>query len=131
MSRENVEIVRRVYEEFNRTGVPPAQLFHNDAEFDPSRALPDAEVLRGAEQFLALIADYSSAFEDFRVDAEALMDGGDHVVAVVRDGGRLKGSGSEIWNRFVHVWTLRDRKVVRWASYSDKAEALEAVGLHE
>ncbi len=65
------------------------------------------------------------------MDAEQLIDAGDQVVVVVRDGGRLKDSGSEIWNRFVHVWTVRDGKVIRWASYGDKDAALEAVGLSE
>ena len=131
MSQENVEVARRGYEEFNKTGVPPLHLFHPEAEFDATRVLPDVGIIRGAERFLALIRDYSSSFEDFRVDAEELIDAGDHVVVVVRDGGRLKESSSEIWNRFVHVWTFRDGKVIRWASYSDKGAALEAVGLRE
>lgn len=131
MSRETLELARRGYEEFNRTGVPPADLFHPDAEFDPSRTLPDVGVIRGADRFLGLIRDYSASFEDFRVDVEELIDAGNHAVVVVRDGGRLKGGSSEIWNGFVHVWTFRDGKVVRWASYGDKAAALEAVGLRE
>jgi uncharacterized protein len=131
MSRENVEVVRRGYEEFNRTGVPPADLFHASAEFDATKTLPDVPVFRGRERFLALIRDYSGSFDDFQVEPEEVLDVGDHVVAVVRDGGRLKGSDQEIWNRFVHAWTLREGKVIRWASYLDKQEALEAVGLRE
>ncbi len=131
MSQENLELVRGGYEEFNKTGVPPLHLFHPEAEFDATRTLPDVGIIRGADQFLGLIRDYSSSFEEFRVDAEELLDAGDHVVVVVRDGGRLKGSGSEIWNRFVHVWTVRDGKVIRWTAYTDKAAALEAVGLAE
>ena len=126
-----MELARRGYEEFNRTGVPPLHLFHPEAEFDATRTLLDVGVIRGPDQFLALIRDYSSSFEQFRVDAEELLDAGDQIVAVVRDGGRLKGSDSEIWNHFVHIWTVRDGKVVRWAAYVDKAEALEAAGLSE
>lgn len=129
MSQENVEIARGGYEEFNRTGTLPPELFEPNAEFDATRTLPDVGVLRGRERFLELIRDYSQSFEDFHVDAEEIVDAGNQVVVVVRDGGRLKGSESEIWNRFAHVWTMRSGKVVRWTAYPDREAALEAVGL--
>ncbi len=55
MSRENVELIRRGYEEFNRTGVPALDLFHPEAEFDATRTLPDVGLIRGPDRFLALI----------------------------------------------------------------------------
>ena len=44
---------------------------------------------------------------------------------------RASGSRIEISQDLTHVWTLRDRKVIRLDTYSTKAEALEAVGLSE
>jgi ketosteroid isomerase-like protein len=131
MSRENVEVARLGYEEFNEAGLPPLELFHPDAEFDASRVMPDVGVVRGPERFLAAFDDYISSFEDFSITVDELLDAGDRVVAVVRDGGHLKGSDSPISNRYIHVWTFRDGKVAAWDVFTDRAEALEAVGLRE
>jgi ketosteroid isomerase-like protein len=54
-----------------------------------------------------------------------------HVVTAVRDGGRMKGSDAEVWNDLFHVWTFRDRRVLRISSHTDKNRALEAAGLRE
>ncbi len=131
MSQENVEIVRRAYEDFNRTGQLDRELLDPDCEFDPSGVLPDVGVLKGADALRDLLRQWSEAYEDFRIEAERVIDAGnDRVVAFVRDGGRLKG-GEEISNQFTHVWNLRSGKAVRWSTYTDRAEALEAVGLSE
>ena len=53
------------------------------------------------------------------------------VVTVVRDGGRLKGSDAEVWNRFFHVWAFRSGKVLRLSVHTDRDRALEAAGLRE
>ena len=54
-----------------------------------------------------------------------------HVVTAVRDGGRLKGSDSQVWSRFFHVWTFRDGKVTRRSCHRERRQALEAAGLSE
>ena len=130
MSRENVETVRQVYAAFNRAGEPPWELFTPDAEFDAT-AIPGLGVIRGREQSLAALGDYAAAFEDWRIEPEELLDAGDQVVAVVRDGGRMKGTGDTIFNRFTHVWTFRENRVARWKTFTDHAQALEEVRLHE
>ena len=43
----------------------------------------------------------------------------------------LSGSRIEISQELTHVWTLRDRKLIRLNTYSTKAEALEALRLLE
>jgi ketosteroid isomerase-like protein len=45
--------------------------------------------------------------------------------------GRGRGSGVEVRLPTFHVFTLRDGKVTRHRSYSDRTEALEAAGLQE
>ena len=55
----------------------------------------------------------------------------EQVVTCVRDGGRIKGSDAEVWNRFFHVWTFGDGKIVRLSIHTDKNRALEAAGLRE
>ena len=40
------------------------------------------------------------------------------VVDVVRDGGRMGGTNAGVWNRFIHVWTLRDRRIASASRYT-------------
>ena len=53
------------------------------------------------------------------------------VVNVVRDGGRMRGTDAEVWNRFFHLWTFRDRRIVRLSIHTDRSRALEVAGLSE
>jgi ketosteroid isomerase-like protein len=45
--------------------------------------------------------------------------------------GRGRASGVEVDTRFYEVYALREGKVLRVDEYTDRAEALEAVGLRE
>jgi ketosteroid isomerase-like protein len=132
MSRENVEIVRRAYEAFNRGSLDAVTaMVDPEIEFVPPPGLGESGQ-RGVESVLAMARQWIETFDDFRVDAERFIDpGGDCVVAFVRDRGRVKGTDVEIHNQFIHVWTLRGGKLVRWEGYTDETEALEAAGLSE
>ena len=133
MSRENVEVVRRLYEAFNHGGLDAVTaLTHPEIEFVPPPIWPDSPRLQGVESIQEMARQWIETFDDFRINAERFIDPGeDCVVAFVRDQGRVKGSGAEIDNRFIHVWTLRDGQIIRWESYTDEGEALEAAGLSE
>jgi ketosteroid isomerase-like protein len=133
MSQENVEIVRRIYREVSaRVWEAPPELFDPEYEVDLTDAGPDLGVIPGVEAAEAALRGYSETFEDFRIELVDVIHADEQrVVTVVRDGGRLKGSGSEVWNRFFHVWTFRDGRIVRRSSHTDENEALEAAGLRE
>lgn len=51
------------------------------------------------------------------------------VVTRVRDGGRVKGSDSEVWSIFFHVWTSADGKATRLSLHNDRNRALKTAGL--
>ena len=131
MSRENVEIVQRVYEGISaQLWGTDWELFDPDCEFD----LTDAALglVRGVEAAEAAGRAYWETFEDFQVELkEVLHADEEHVVTAVLDGGRVKVSGVEVWNRFVHVWTFRDAKIIRFSTHTDRNRALEAAGLKE
>src|SRR4051794_38711764 len=111
MSRENVEAVRRIYERVNASMEWPEELFDADFESDMrevgGRALP-LDATQGA------LREYFETFEDFHVEMEELIHAdGQHVVNTLRDGGRIRGSDAEVSNRYFHVWTFGDGKIVR------------------
>jgi ketosteroid isomerase-like protein len=133
MSQANVEIVRRVYAEVSAdTWKAPPELFDSAYEVDLRDAAPDVGVIPGIEGSEEALRGYTATFEDFRIELlEVIHADQQSVVTAVRDGGRLKGSDSEVWNRFFHVWTFRDGKIVRRSSHTDRDQALEAARLQE
>jgi ketosteroid isomerase-like protein len=133
VSHENVEILRGGYEWLRLKGTFPAHLAAPDFVWDMSHfgGWPEQQVyesVQGAEDFLA---EWSSAWDDWEVEVEALHDAGDKVVAIVRQRGRSKISGMPAEMRMGQVWTFRDGKETRMEMYSDPHEALKAVGLAE
>jgi ketosteroid isomerase-like protein len=133
MSQENVEIVRRLYEGVNARLETPQELFDPNFELDQIDAGVDVvEIIRGPEAALESLREWWDAFEDFHIEfKEVLHADEEHVVTAVQDGGSIRGSNAEVWNRFFHVWTFGDGKIVRLSLHTDKNRALEAAGLRE
>ncbi len=132
MSQENVEIVRRAYEEVNANLEASDELFDPDYEFDARDVAPDIGVVRGIDAAAEALREYWETFDNFHIELKAVLHADEeHVVTAVEDGGRMKGSDAEIWNRLFHAWTFRDGKIVRISSHTDKTRAFEAAGLRE
>jgi ketosteroid isomerase-like protein len=132
MSQENVEIVRRAFDTFNRHG-PEAALagLAPDLEWHDLPDLPDAELHRGHAGFLKSVGQFFGELEDYTVNVDETIDHGDHVVVCARNIGRGRSSGARFEQRIFGVWTVRNRLVVRAAWFRTRGEALEAAGLSE
>jgi ketosteroid isomerase-like protein len=122
MSHENVEIVRR----FLRVDVDEALTYADPGiVWNPIEELPT----QGHDAVRASLARWKAEWDDYKLMPEEFVDMGDSVVVTVRLGGRGRGSGVEIDARFYDLYTLRDGKIVRMDQFTDRSEALEAVGL--
>jgi ketosteroid isomerase-like protein len=131
MSKENVEIVRREYEDFNRTGEVTESRYHQDFEFHDFEGAP-RQIWRGIDGWREWARAVTESFGDLILEPEELLDLGDQVIAVVVMRGRGQSSGVDLHQAmppFAVVWTLRDGKVLRGAAFRSKAEALEAAEL--
>jgi uncharacterized protein len=133
MSDENVEIVRRAIEEFNRggpRGVWRAGLWSPEIVWDTSPSgIPGLGVYRGYDEVRSAFEDLwftTFPFEEWEIVIEELIDHGDQVIAMTRQRGRGASSGAAAELQQAHVTTLRDGKVVRFDSYLDRETALEA-----
>jgi ketosteroid isomerase-like protein len=128
MSRANMEIVRRLYEAVNTSGIgAAAEYAHPNVEVVPPPHWPEGSTLRGREQLEEFAHQWTEAFEGFKVEPERFVDpGGQRVIVYVRDRGRIRGSDAEIDTRLIHVWTLVAGKIIRWQVFADEAQALEA-----
>jgi ketosteroid isomerase-like protein len=131
MSAENVEVVRRGYEEFVATGEPPEDIIAPGFVWDMStfRGWPERKTYEGIEGMREFVADWAGAWEDWRLEVEELIDAGDEMVAIMRQSGRSKATGLPVDMRFGQVWTVADGKETYMRMYAEPDEALRAAGL--
>ena len=131
MSEENVDLVRRGYEYFARTGETDASVYAPDVEWHSAVEDPGQEIVHGVEGVNRLIADVEEAMDDFRTEPFEFLDAGDKVVAGLIHRGRGKGSSAEVEMREWNVFLIREGRIVWVHEYREREDALEAAGLSE
>ena len=131
MSRENVEVVERMYEAYFGNDLETAvSSYAPDVEWDGTN-LPDGKVGRGIEAIADHLARWSAMWENWNVEVEEIIDaGGEQVVVIIRETGR-SASGLEMDERHGELYAVRDGRIVYRKGFSDPNEALEAAGLRE
>jgi ketosteroid isomerase-like protein len=129
MSRENVEVVRRLYEAFLR-GDQSAIVagLHPEIEW---RSIEDTETRHGHDGVATSVAGWLETWEEHDLKPEEYLDAGDQVVVTTRLRGRGRQSGATVETRYFAVWQLRDGQAVAYREYPSKPVALEAAGLSE
>jgi ketosteroid isomerase-like protein len=130
MARE-VQALRRAYEQWEQGDFSRRDLFDPNIEGVWAAELPDPHVDHGVEALFASSREWLTAWEGFRLEAEAFLPAEDKVVVLVVLHGKGKGSGAEVATPAAHVWTMRREKAIRVEAYMDRASALEAAGLNE
>jgi ketosteroid isomerase-like protein len=131
MSQENVEIVRRALEEFI---VSDHQTVVADFVWDMStfRGWPDRPVFHGPDGLADFMKAWRDPYDDWSMAVEEIVDaGGDKVVAVLLQRGRLPGSDVDLGQRYGVVYTVEGGEARCGQAYMTAEEALEAVGLRE
>ena len=129
MSQENVELVRRGIQRVEAFWALLDEYVVWDLRDKPMLDLDSVYVGRGA--VIEASRHYWGTWQDYRLEAEELIDAGSSVVVAVHERGRGKGSGAPFDQRFAQVMTLSRGRIVRWEIFQDVARALEAVGLSE
>jgi ketosteroid isomerase-like protein len=135
MSRENVEVIRRVYERWLEDDPSLFDAFDQQIELHPDPAADWVgvnDIYRGHDGVRRYMAQVYEAFEDYRPEVEDLLDAGDKVITLAIEHGRGRASGARVEaRRTAHVWTMRANKAIRLDLYLDRAKALEAARLQE
>jgi ketosteroid isomerase-like protein len=125
MSEENVEIIRRVYEGWERGDFTQTDEFDPDIDFEMVD-WPHQTRVTGIEAMWETWSSTLRAFHDFRSTPTEITGFGDKVLATNRIEGRGRESGADVSADTATVWTLKDGKVVRMALYWDVAAARRA-----
>jgi ketosteroid isomerase-like protein len=137
MSQENVAIVDMLLEKFRAGDHDVFEHYDAEIEWDATRGAEHvaeiANLYRGHEGVRAYWREWLTAWQPMEIWDYELRDAGESVVALIsgqRNRGRHSGIEIEV-PPYALVFTLRERKVVRWAFYSDQREAFEAAGASE
>ena len=132
MSRENVEMVRGIYEQGLLDSTDGLNPFA-EAEIEyvnPADAIDPG--VRSGRGLLAALGSLTDAFDERQHQLKRLFDAGDMVVADVVFSGRGATSGATVTQDEVHTWTFDGPgRIVRFEWGRDLAAALKAVGLEK
>ena len=133
MSQQNVEILRRALQAFNRGDEEDwLAAWHADAELYDFTELPDIpQPYRGHEGVRHWAANVRSVLGDFRMDPQALTGIGDAVLMEIEVRGAGIQSGVPVVQIVYGLAWMRGDKVARTRAFLDKEQALEAAGLSE
>ncbi|MEK6327616.1 MAG: nuclear transport factor 2 family protein [Actinomycetota bacterium] len=132
MSQENVEVVRRHVEAWNRRDMATlSALWRSDSEIDWSRARgPLKGVYRGRGERETFWNEFFSTFEEAHIESHGFTDAGSEVV--VSNAAHFRGrEGIEVTARSTNVYTVENGQITRLRMFQERAEALEAAGLSE
>jgi len=131
MSQENVELVRRWIEAYNRRDMEALNRL-DDPDFEFRSIFVGIESLfRGPEGLDAYFKALDDAYDRFLLVPSDFIDAGAAVLMVASVDWRGKESGAQGDTPIVAAFWLRAGKVFREETFTDRAEALEAVGLSE
>ncbi len=129
MKDQNLAIVQGAYEAFAARDMHRISgYFADDVEVSQSPEVPWGGNYRGLEGLFSFLLKLIESVES-HVVTESLFAAGDHVVLTGRTQGKVVGSGATFDMPLVHVWTLRDGKIIRYESYIDTPAMLDALGL--
>jgi ketosteroid isomerase-like protein len=136
MSRENVDVVRGIYDAVaRRDDVAPFQVYAEDIVWDVSNARRAAmnpkPVYRGHEGVREFWRDALSVFGEVDFEVQELIDTGDRVLAVIREREVGRASGVPVETTHLAVWTLANGKVIQMQVFDDRHAAERAAGLSE
>jgi ketosteroid isomerase-like protein len=133
MSQENVEIVKALYEGWERGDFSAeAHRYDPDIEFTFDLG-PDLFTARGTSEMRQVWADHLRLWRHWSTGRiHELIDADPHVVAIspIRARGRHSGVPVEV-DSAAAVFTFRDGRIIQFAVSNSLQNALEAIGLSE
>jgi ketosteroid isomerase-like protein len=131
MSQENVQIVKRALDGFNRRDAQALMaLSTSDCEWLPGiGGAVDGRVYRGHRGIEMWLGESYDAWETQRLHGDEFRDLGESVLLLGRT--EARGRGVEVNAPLGAVFDFHDGKIRRLRTYLDQDEALQAAGLAE
>jgi ketosteroid isomerase-like protein len=130
---EGAEIVKRWLQAFNRRdGDTMIALQHPEIEFVPITAAMEGRVYRSPDETRDFLRSLELDWEVFETEPQEFYEMGDRALALGTWRARGRASGLELGSQ-PGGWlaTIRDGLVYRFRTYTERAEALDALGVSE
>ena len=133
MSRENVEVVRRMMDSLrDRASERIADFWDPDGDYYPVRKFPESRPCHGPDEIQSFMAEYESAWQNYEfIVKEARPVGDDRVFlhGYIRAEGRESGVALE--GDIYQCFWLRHGRLFRQEDHPTKKGALRALGLRD
>ncbi|MHB0951547.1 MAG: nuclear transport factor 2 family protein [Allorhizobium sp.] len=121
-----LDVVRAVYRAYAGRDLAAIQaLYHPDCEIYQSDLLPWGGEYRGYSGLQQFFTRLTSTIDTEIVD-EQLFETGDRVVSIGRTRGKAWATGRQFELPAVHIYTVREGKIVRYEAYVDTPAMLSA-----
>jgi uncharacterized protein len=131
MPQDHIETVKALYAGFARGDVPLVM-----GALDPRIEWREAENFIYADRnpyvgpqavLDGVFARIGGEWDGFSATAEAIIGSGDTVISRGRYRGTYKATGNRVDAQFVHVFQVKDGKIVRFQQYTDTAQFRDVV----
>jgi len=125
-----LQLVQRSYVAFARGDLDAVLVDMDDQiEWHQAQGLPHGGFYRGLAEVRRNIFDPLDEewWDEFTADPDEFLDAGSEIVVLGRYRGRAKRSGKLLDVPFVHIWTIRDDRAVRFRQFLDTAGWVEAL----
>jgi len=112
----NVRLVQEIYDAFRRGDIAAVlNAIDGDAdlEFEGPGVIPWAGRWHGREGWTKFFQTLGANADEITLDMKPFAAQGDHVVSVGRYRARVRQTGRRIDSPLVHLWTIRNGKVVK------------------
>ncbi len=130
MSRENVELVQRGFDAYNRRDFPAFfELFHPELTYRNREDEPDVRLYQGLEDYKRYVESWLETFGDLQLEPQEFIDLGEEVIAVAEVRGRGGSAVPEVHGSYAFLLGFRDGLIVQGREYATSEEALTAAGV--
>jgi ketosteroid isomerase-like protein len=135
MSEENVEIVRRLVDAWNRQDLEDIlALVDPEGEYVNAPTAVEPGIRRGHEAAVDVMRKQWEGIPGALQEIDRFHDRGDEIITEGRISRTMPGSDARLSNALLTSWKFRDGKLIRFellGAGPEFADALEAAGLSE
>ena len=125
-----LDLVKRSYAAFDRDDMD-AVLADMDTEivWEQAQGLPHGGIYHGVDAVRRNVFDPLDEqwWDEFSAVPAEFLDAGGEVIVIGRYLGVAKGTGKQLDVPFVHIWTVRGERAVRFRQFLDTAGWVEAL----
>ena len=135
MSQENMEIIRRLVDAWNRQDAEAIlALIHPEGEYVNAPAAVEPGTRRGHDEIVAVMRKQWEILSGALQEIDRFDDRGDEIITVGRVSRTMPGSDARLSNPLLISWKFRDGKLIRLEQLGagpDFPDALKVAGLRE